>query len=63
MGKHIIDGSRTRSDRTRLERFSALDHERSGKPGRQSEALRREPRNRNEGGKLRRYVEIDRRED
>lgn len=61
MTKHIIDGPRKRDDSERLERFTKIERESSGKPGAQSETLNREPRSRNPGEKLRRYTEMDRR--
>ena len=61
MAKHIIDGPRTRDDSERLEHFTKIDREKSGKPGEQSEALNREPRTRDPGEKLRRYTDMDRR--
>lgn len=63
MSKHITDGPRKRDDSERLEHYSKIDKEESGKPGAQSEALNREPKTRNPGEKLRRYTEIDRRKD
>lgn len=61
MTKHIIDGPRKREDSERLEHYTKIERESSGKPGAQSEALNREPRARNPGEKLRRYTEIARR--
>ncbi len=61
MTKHIIDGPRKRDDGERLAHYTKIEKETSGKPGKQSEALKREPRTRNPGEKLRRYTEIDRR--
>lgn len=61
MTKHITDGPRKRDDSERLEHFTKIEREKSGKPGAQSETLNREPRSRNPGEKLRRYTEMDRR--
>lgn len=61
MSKHITDGPRKRDDSERLEHYTKIEKEKSGKPGAQSEALSREARTRNPGEKLRRYAEIDRR--
>lgn len=63
MPKHIIDGPRKREDSERLERYTKIDREKSGKPGEQTETVSREPRTRNPGEKLRRFTEIDRRGD
>lgn len=63
MGKHIVDGPRTRDDSERLERYAKIDRSQSGKPSQHSEALRREARSRIPGEKLKRFAEIDRRTD
>ena len=63
MAKHIIDGPRKRDDSERLERYTKIERETSGKPGAQTETVSREPRTRNPGEKLRRFVDIDRRGD
>lgn len=63
MSKHVIDGPRKRDNSERLEHYTKIEKEESGKPGKQSEALNREARTRNPGEKLRRYAQIDRRSD
>ena len=63
MSKHIVDGPRKRDDSERLEHYTKIDKEKSGKPAAQSEVLNREPRKRNPGEKLRRYTDIDRKSD
>ena len=63
MSKHITDGPRKRQDSERLEHYTKIDKESSGKPGAQSEALNRESRTRHPGEKLRRYAEMDRRKE
>lgn len=63
MSKHIVDGPRKRDDSERLERYSGIERGKSGKPGPQSEALQREKHTRNPGEKLKRFTDIERRED
>lgn len=61
MTKHIIDGPRKRDNSERLEHYTKIEKESSGKPGAQSEALNREPRTRSPGEKLKRFTDIERR--
>lgn len=63
MSKHIVDGKRKRDDSERLEHYTNIDREKSGKPAPQSEALQREKHTRNPGEKLKRFTDIERRED
>lgn len=63
MSKHPIDRPRKRDDSERLEHFTKIDKEKSGKPAKQTEAVNREPRTRNSGEKLKRFTDIERREE
>ncbi len=63
MAKHILDGPRKVDNDGHFERFTKLDRAASGKLSPQSEKLIREPRTRKPGEKLRRFAEIQRRED
>ncbi|NNE81228.1 MAG: hypothetical protein HKN18_13255 [Silicimonas sp.] len=60
MSKHIIDGPRTRVESERLEHYTRIDRQTSGKPSLQSAKLTRETRSRDPGEKLRRYTKLDR---
>ncbi len=59
MAKSIVDGPRSHEG-GRVEAFTKLDRETSGKPAAQSEALFREAPKRKDGEKLRRFTKVDR---
>ena len=61
--KHIVDHPRTRSEAGRLTRYSKLDIETGAARSREAETLDRQPRARRDGETLRRFAEIDRRDD
>lgn len=63
MGKHIIDKPRKTGQGDRLRHYTKLDREVSGRPAPQTEALLRAPRDHASEEKLRRFAEIQRRED
>ncbi len=59
MAKSIIDGPRSHES-GRVDAFTKLDRQTSGKPAHQSEVMFREERTRTPGEKLRRFTRLER---
>lgn len=60
MSKHIIDKSHPNGDEGRMKAYTKLDKAKSGKPGKQTEKLRRAPRNEDDAERMERFLKADR---